>query len=91
VLSVIALENVVVAAVTVVAIALMAISTIAYRRTRDSHLLFLTIAFSLFATKGLIFTATLFLSLIDLPGLVLLSGAFDLGILASFYGFTLRR
>lgn len=87
----VALENVIVAAVTVVALALAVISTFAYRRTRDTHLLFLTAAFSLFATKGFVLAASLFLTPIELTTLVLLWGAFDLTILAAFYGFTLRR
>ena len=87
----VALENVLVAAMTVVALALAVISTLAYRRTRDSHLLFLTAALALFATKGLVLAATLFLTPIELTTLVLVWGAFDLAILAAFYGFTLRR
>lgn len=89
--SVVAIENILVAGVTVFALALTVIAALAFRRTGDRHLFFLAAAFSLFFVKGLVLTAALFLTPIALPTLILLWGAFDLVILASFYGFTLRR
>ena len=87
----VAIENFLVAAVTVFAFALTVIGAAAFRRARDSHLLLLAIAFGLFFAKGLVLTAALFLTPIALPTLILVWGAFDLLILAFFYAFTLRR
>lgn len=87
----VAIENVILAAVTVFAVALTAVALLAWRRSRDGHLLFLTAAFVVFAAKGLFLTAALFLGWTDLLQLILVSGALDLAILALFYGFTLRR
>lgn len=87
----VAVENFLVAAVTVFALALTAIALLAWRRTKDRHMVFLGAAFGMFFAKGIVLTAALFLLEIALPTLVVLWGAFDLTILAFFYGFTLRR
>lgn len=86
-----AIENVIVAALMVLAFTLMVIAVLAWRRTRDAHVVFLSVAFAVFFAKGLILTAALFLTQIALNTLVVVWGAFDLLILALFYGFTLRR
>ena len=85
------IENVLLAAVTVFALALTGIAIAAFRRTRDTHLIFLAAAFAVFFLKSLLLTVFLFLNLIGLAGFFLLSGFLDLAILALFYGFTLRR
>ena len=87
----VAIENVLLAAVSVFALALTVIGVIAVRRTRDVHLAFLTAAFAVFFVKGLVLTILLFMGSIDLRPLFLVSGSLDFVILALFYGFTLRR
>ena len=87
----VALENVLLATVSVLALVLTGIAVLAWRRTRDAPLLFLAAAFGVFFVKGLVLTAALFEGDSDLVTLFLVSGAFDLTILAIFYGFTLRR
>lgn len=86
-----AVENVIVAAVMVLAFTLTFIAVLAWRRTRDAHVVFLGVAFAVFFVKGLVLTAALFFTEISLPTLIILWGAFDLVILVLFYGFTLRR
>lgn len=87
----VAVVNVLLAAVTVVASALCAISLLAWRRARDTHLILLAAAFAIFFVKGLFLTVALFIGWADLASLLVLSSVFDLIILALFYGFTLRR
>ncbi len=87
----VAIVNVLLAAVTVVAFALAAISLVAWRRARDVHLLLLSAAFAIFFVKGLFLTVALFGGWTDLSSLLVISSIFDLLILALFYGFTLRR
>ena len=87
----VAVENVLLAAVTVFAFALAAIAILAWRRTRDGHLALLGAAFAVFFAKGLFLTIALFVGWHDLVQLLVLSATFDLVILALFYGFTLRR
>ncbi len=82
--SVVAIENALLAAESVFALALTVIGVIAVRRTRDAHLAFLAAAFGVFFLKGLVLTILLFMGF-------LVSGSLDLVILALFYGFTLRR
>lgn len=87
----VAIENIILAAVTVFALALTVIALMAWRRSRDSHLLFLSAAFTVFAAKGLFLSTTVFLGWTDLAQLIVISGILDIAILALFYGFTLRR
>lgn len=87
----VAIVNILLAAVTVVAFALAAISLLAWRRARDTHLILLAAAFVIFFVKGLFLTIALFANWTDVAGLLVLSSVFDLIILALFYGFTLRR
>jgi hypothetical protein len=87
----VAIVNILLAAVTVVAFALGAISLSAWRRARDTHLLLLAAAFAVFFVKGLFLTVALFAGWTDLAGVLVLSSVFDLVILVLFYGFTLRR
>ncbi len=87
----VAVVNVLLAAVTVVAFALCLISTLAWRRARDGHLLLLGAAFAIFFVKGLFLTVALFAGWADLASLLVVSSIFDLAILVLFYGFTLRR
>lgn len=75
----------------VLAFTLTLIAVFAWRRTRDAHVVFLGVAFAVFFLKGLVLTAALFVAQIALPTLIVVWGAFDLVILALFYGFTLRR
>ena len=89
--SVVAIENVLLAAVSVFALALTVIALVAVRRTKDANLAFLGAAFGVFFLKGLVLTILLFMGSIDLRPLFLVSGSLDLVILALFYGFTLRR
>lgn len=86
-----AIENVLLAAVTVLSLALTGVAIAAYRRTRDAHLVFLATAFSVFSLKSILLTYFLFTDTIGLTGFFLLSGFLDLAILILFYGFTLRR
>ncbi|HYU06595.1 MAG TPA: hypothetical protein VEM77_05400 [Thermoplasmata archaeon] len=87
----VAIENVFLAAVSVFALALTVISVLAFRRSRDAHLVFLAAAFGVFFVKGLVLTIALFVQPLSLGQFFLLSGALDLVILGLFYGFTLRR
>jgi hypothetical protein len=87
----VAIENVLLAAVSVFALALTGIAIVAFRRTRDAHLIFLASAFAVFFLKSLLLTIFLFMSSIGLAEFFLLSGFLDLVILGLFYGFTLRR
>ena len=89
--SLVAIENILLAAVSVFALALTVIAVIAIRRTRDLHIAFLAAAFAVFFVKGLILTILLFTGSVALGQFFLLSGSLDLVILALFYGFTLRR
>lgn len=87
----VAFENVIVAAVMVLAITLAFIALLAWRRTRDVQVIFLTVAFVVFFVKALVLTAALFFAEVPSSTLILVWGTFDLAILALFYGFTLRR
>lgn len=87
----VAIENILLAAVSVFALALTLIAVLAFRRTRDGHLVFLAGAFSVFFVKGLLLTVFLFSGTISLGQLFVVAGSLDLAILALFYGFTLRR
>ncbi len=87
----VAIVNVILAAVTVFAFALTTIAVLAWRRARDVHMLFLAAAFAVFFGKGLFLTIAVFGGWTDLGELIVLAGAFDLVILGLFYGFTLRR
>jgi len=87
----VAVENVIVAAVTVIALALTIIAILAWRRVRDLRLLLLAGGFALFFAKGVVLTTALFLTGLNLAELFIISSTFDLMILALFYGFTLRR
>lgn len=84
-------ENIIVAGVSVLALALTVIGTLAYRRTRERSLIVLSAAFAVFFVKGLALSAYLFLGVTDLTTLFLVVGGFDVLILALFYVFTLRR
>jgi hypothetical protein len=84
-------ENVIVAAVMVFSATLSFIALLAWRRTRDAQVIFLSIAFGFFFVKALVLSAALFVTTVDLPMLIILWGGFDLLILVLFYGFTLRR
>ena len=84
-------ESIIVAGVSVLALALTVIGTLAYRRTRERSLVVLTAAFAVFFVKGLALSAYLFLGVTDLTTLFLVVGGFDVLILALFYVFTLRR
>ncbi len=86
-----AVENILFAALTVFAFALTVIGFLAWRRARDGHLLILTAAFAVFFVKGLFLTVALFDGWQDLSQLLILSAGFDLVVLALFYGLTLRR
>jgi|GEM_PF-7051733 len=87
----VAIENILLAAVAVFALALTVIALLAWRRTGDRHMLVLAAAFGAFFSKGLALTIVLFLQLLGLTELFVLALTFDLFILALFYGFTLRR
>lgn len=87
----VAIENILLAAVSVFALALTAIAVLAFRRTSDVHIVFLVAAFAGFFLKSLVLTIFLFMGSMALGELFLVSGSFDLVILALFYGFTLRR
>ncbi|HII40958.1 MAG TPA: hypothetical protein HA326_07065 [Thermoplasmata archaeon] len=87
----VAIENVLLAAVTVFAFALAVIAILAWRRARDGHLMLLSAAFVVFFLKGAFLTIALFGGWEDLVQLLLISAGFDLVILGLFYGFTLRR
>lgn len=87
----VAIENVILAAVSVFSLAMTVIAVLAFRRTRDVHMVFLAVAFGVFFSKGLVLTFALFTNSFSLGQLFLLAGALDLVILALFYGFTLRR
>ena len=88
---VVAIENILLAAVSVFALALTLIAVLAFRRTRDLHIVFLAAAFGAFFLKGLLLTIFLFSGTTTLGQFFLVSGSLDLAILALFYGFTLRR
>jgi predicted membrane protein len=57
---VVAIENILLAAVSVFSLALTLIAVLAFRRTRDQHLIFLAAAFGVFFLKGLLLTIFLF-------------------------------
>ncbi len=84
-------ENLIAAGVAVLGAALMAIGALAYRRTHDRGLLPLTAAFALFFAKGIVLSAVLFVRPLDVLTLFVVSGGFDLAVLALFYASTLRR
>ena len=86
-----AIENILLAAVSVFALALTSIAVLAFRRTRDGHIVYLAAAFGVFFVKGLLLTIALFTETVGLAQLLIVSGSLDLVILALFYGFTLRR
>ena len=86
-----AIENIILAAESVFALALTIIAVLAFRRTRDGHIVLLAAAFAVFFVKGLLLTIALFTEAVGLQQLFILSGSLDLMILALFYGFTLRR
>lgn len=85
------IENILLPAVSVFSFALTVVALLAFRRTRDPHLVFLAAAFGVFFAKSLLFTILLFAGSVDLRQFFILSGTLDLVILALFYVFTLRR
>ena len=87
----VAVENVLVAAVTVFALALAVIAFLSWRRAQNARLALLGVAFGVFAAKGLFLSVALLVGWQDLAQLLVISAGFDLVILALFYGFTLRR
>ncbi|MCI4371860.1 MAG: hypothetical protein L3J78_04350 [Thermoplasmata archaeon] len=87
----VAIENILSAAVSVFALALVLIAALAFRRTRDAHIVFLAAAFAVFFLKGVLLTVFLFAGSLTIGQFFLLSSGLDLAILALFYGFTLRR
>ena len=86
-----AIENVLLAAESIFALALTVIAVLALRRAKDTHLAYLAAAFGVFFLKALLFTVFLFAVTLSLGQFFLLSGSLDLVILALCYGFTLRR
>src|SRR3989449_10221988 len=89
--AVVAIENVLLAAESVVALVLTVIAVLALRRAKDMHLAYLAAAFGIFFLKALVLTISLFALSLPPGQIFLLSGSLDLVILALFYGFTLRR
>ena len=81
----IAVENILFAALTVFAFALAVISLLAWRLARDSHLLFLGAAFVVFFVKGLFLTLALSSAGPYLSHPPILSAGFHLAVLALFY------
>lgn len=78
------IENVVTAALIVVAIVMTGIAFRAWRHSRSRKVLFLTLGFGLFLVKGLILGVGLF-TVTPWEQLLIPSIVFDLGILAMFY------
>ncbi len=87
----VAIENVLLAAESVVALVLTVIAVLALRRAKDMHIAYLAAAFGVFFLKALLLTISLFALALSPGQIFLLSGSLDLVILALFYGFTLRR
>lgn len=85
-----AFTSIAVAATTVIALAMLAVAFRAYRRNRGARYLLLTVAFGLFAAKGLLLSAALFL-LPDTGRLLAPATAFDALILLALYAAISRR
>lgn len=77
-------ENLVTAALTVVALGLSAISFRAWRHSRSPKVLLLTVGFALFLAKGAMLSAGLFV-VAPWESLLVPSLVFDLVILGVFY------
>lgn len=84
-------ENVVTAAVTVVALVLMLVAARSWWYTRSQKVLLLSLAFGLFFVKGLVLSVGLFLASDWAQRLLLPSLVLDLVALGLFYGAVLRR
>ena len=85
------LESFAAAAVTIFAVALLAIALLAYRRGREGGLLFLAAAFALFAIKGVLLTAFTLTGEPSLGTYVAVGSLLDVAVLALMYAMTLRR
>ncbi|MFQ5911312.1 MAG: hypothetical protein ACE5IJ_11435 [Thermoplasmata archaeon] len=84
------LESAAVGLVTVLSIALLITSIVAYRRTREVKLAVVALAFSLFTAKGALWTASLFFLNLETATLLILLATLDAAILIAIFVATLR-
>ena len=73
--------GIIVAWIVIVSLALVLITLLAYRRSEESRLLLVSVAFMLFFLKGILITLTLYANMFSLEYLLLYSSLLDLGIL----------
>lgn len=90
-LSFITLQNFVAAWVTVIAFVLFTISILALRKSGNSRIAMIAVAFLLFFIEGLIFTYQLFAEYFALPVFFVIVGLIDIAILLLIFGATLMR
>ena len=84
------LESFAAAAVTLLSVVLCVIALLAYRRRKEAGLLFLAAAFALFAVKGIVLTASVFLLTSPPSPYVTVLALADVAILLLLYVMTLR-
>ena len=85
------LHEVLIALITVLALALTAASALSYRRSGNRKVLMVTLAFALFFAKGLVLTIGIFMWKADFAALLLYSAAFDFAILVLLFGSLVLR
>ncbi|MFQ6061450.1 MAG: hypothetical protein ACE5KV_09220 [Thermoplasmata archaeon] len=84
------LETVLVALVAALSFALFITSIISYRRSRDSKIAVVSVAFFLILVKSVIWIAGLFNPEIDVPTIFILLAVMDVAVLLTFFVATLK-
>lgn len=85
------IENIIYAFVVVFSLTLAAVAFQAFRRSKNSKILLVAVAFALFLAKGFLFTAQLFTDALSQEVLWIGSGLLDIGILGTIFIATLKR
>ncbi|MFQ5885088.1 MAG: hypothetical protein ACE5IO_08315 [Thermoplasmata archaeon] len=84
------LESVFVGLLFILCLALLITSLISYRRSRDSKIAIVSVAFFLFFLKSVIWIIGLFSAEIDVSTTFVLLAIMDVAVLLAFFGATLR-
>lgn len=83
------LQSAALAGATVLSLALFAIALLSFRRSRETRILLVSVAFGIFAVKNAVLTVLLVTG--TLPSFPLVSAGLDTAILLSFYAALFRR
>jgi len=77
--------------VLIFSLVLASLAFLCFQQSRSQKGLLTAMAFSLFAAKGVLFSIQLFAQVLQDDEILLVSGLFDLGILATIFAATLKR